>query len=105
MPNYAPNDNPGHAWLRPGSIIVSNPESAEAVLQFNEEEVTALGGGKALTRPYGPLVAPVDAERAIQLVDRATGLLTGQTMTLGEILAAVHSAYLAIAADRDAAAE
>jgi hypothetical protein len=101
---YTPTDEPGRAWLRPSSVILSHPASDSPVLQFNEEEVTALGGGKALAKPYGPLVAPVDPERVVPLVDRATGLLSGQTMTLGEILAAVHSAYVAIAKDRDAPA-
>lgn len=104
MPDYKPTPEAGHAWLQPSSIIVSNPRG-EPVLQFNEEEVTALGAGKALSRPYGPLVAAYEAELAIPVLDPATGLETGQVTTLAAVLAGLHSAYVAIAKRRDAPAE
>lgn len=103
MRNYTPTDEPGRTWMRPSSVIVSHPQGAAPVLQYNEEEVSAIGAGKVITRPYGPLVAPCDPARVIALIDPATGRETGQTLTLGEVLAAIHSTYVAIARDRDAA--
>lgn len=104
MPDYKPTHEAGRAWLQPSSIIVSHPRG-EPVLQFNEEQITALGGGKVIARPWGPLVAAYDAELEIPVIDPATGLETGEVTTLAAVLARLHSAYVAIAKRRDAPPE
>jgi len=53
--------------------------------------------------PLGSLAVPFDPAKTIALRDPATGEPTGATVTYAEAYALLYSAYLAAAAERDAA--
>ena len=60
-------------------------------------------GDEVVVKDVGNLSVVFDPAAVIDLVDPATGLPTGQTMTHGDVYVALHSLYLQLATERDAA--
>lgn len=106
MPDYKQSTVAGDSWVRCGRIVIENgPQSRAAT--FMEEQVIQIGTDR-ITRSIGCVVEPYtddNMSEVFAVLDPETGAQTGQTATYAQLYAMLHSAYLHVAAKRDAAAE
>lgn len=106
MPDYYQQSQvTGTSYRRCNRVEISNELGHVPRVRFAEETITVLPDRTlhepTEDRPTG-ISVPVDPTRVIAERDRATGALTGRTMTYGELAQWVSSAYLLEAFDEDA---
>jgi hypothetical protein len=93
-------------WQRCHAINIQYPYGADNSsinVRFEEEVVKILPGGEVLKSApaNGGITKEYDPDLVIQIRNPATWELTGQTVTMGEILALLGSAYWQFALERD----
>lgn len=99
--NYLETPTSGVAWVRCKEVTIDNTLGSPAVVRFVEEKVINLDG--EFIHKFSPSSAMVfDPTATISLVDPATNLPTGETITHAEVYRILHSAYLQAAMARDA---
>ena len=107
MADYNESVIPGTmtSWQRCHSIQIQNPyNDASAVnVRFDEEIVKVLPDGEVIkSAPQnGGITKEFDPSVVIQLRDPETWELTGESTTMGAIMAAIGSAYWQFALERD----
>lgn len=107
MADYNEQTIPGTltSWQRCHSIQIQNPYNyASAVnVRFDEEIVKVLPDGEVIkSAPQnGGITKEFDPAVVIQLRDPETWELTGESTTMGAIMAAIGSAYWQFALERD----
>lgn len=104
MADYQESAVAGTFWHRFNQIHIDNTRNAIPVVTMHEERVVALADGRELREPVGVLELPCgDLSYPITLRDPASGEPTGDTVTLSEVYAIVHSLCLQEALIRDGA--
>lgn len=107
MADYNESVIPGTltSWQRCHSTQIQNPyNDASAVnVRFDEEIVKVLPDGEVIkSAPQnGGITKEFDPSVVIQLRDPETWELTGESTTMGAIMAAIGSAYWQFALERD----
>lgn len=102
MANYAEQTRAVTTWLRVRRVQILNPYGGVAEVRLEEERATQINGEPPTFAPTEVLKRDFDPVRVIQIIDPTTGQDTGQTMTEGQVYAALYSAYLQMAQVRDA---
>lgn len=104
MPDYQETTLSGSRYRRWRRIVIENPREATPSATILEEEVLNVGG-EVIDRPIANLsIALNDPNKTIPLRHPLTWESTGQTLTMGELYAAIGSACWQAALERDAAA-
>lgn len=108
MSDYQANTVPGTltSWRRCNSITIQNPYTTDPSsinVQFGEEIIKVLPDGEVLkSAPEGGgITKEFDPDLVIALRNPATWELTGETVTMGEAMAILGSAYWQFALERD----
>ena len=107
MADYNANIVPGTltSWQRCHSIQIQNPHGDPSAVnvRFDEEIIKVLPDGEVLkyAPAKGGITKEFDPSVEIALRDPATWELTGETTTMGAVMAAIGSAYWQFALERD----
>ena len=107
MADYNESVIPGTltSWQRCHSIQIQNPynDAAAVNVRFDEEIVKVLPDGEVIKSAptKGGITKEFDPSVVIQLRDPTTWELTGESTTMGAIMAAIGSAYWQFALERD----
>ena len=102
MPNY--REVIGQASIRRRSfqVVIDNPLDNTPRVTFQEEEIITLPDGTVLHNNVTGVGEMYDPNGVIDLLDPATDLPMGQTMTQQQVFLALYSQYIALAKARDA---
>jgi hypothetical protein len=104
MASYQESTVTGTAWKRCNKIEIRNPYQGQKLAIFLEEELTSLANGKIIQEPSTNIQEPfADPTKIVELVDPTTGTPLGNTVTYQEIYVILHSLYIQLADERDAA--
>ena len=107
MADYNESVIPGTltSWQRCHSIQIQNPynDAAAVNVRFDEEVVKVLPDGEVIksSPQNGGITKEFDPSVVIQLRDPETWELTGESTTMGALMAAIGSAYWQFALERD----
>lgn len=107
MADYNESVVPGTitSWHRCHSIQIQNPynDAAAINVRFDEEIIKLLPDGEVLksTPAQGGITKEFNPAMEIALRNPATWELTGETTSMGAIMAALGSAYWQFALERD----
>ena len=107
MADYNESVIPGTmtSWQRCHSIQIQNPynDAAAVNVRFDEEVVKVLPDGEVIksSPQNGGITKEFDPSVVIQLRDPTTWELTGESTTMGALMAAIGSAYWQFALERD----
>ena len=107
MADYNESVIPGTltSWQRCHSIQIQNPynDAAAVNVRFDEEIVKVLPDGEVIksSPQNGGITKEFDPSVVIQLRDPTTWELTGESTTMGALMAAIGSAYWQFALERD----
>ncbi len=105
MPDYKAAALTANKWRRASAVVIENPVGDGKRIVFREEDFTQLSDGRVMNEPAGQIAAVYeDPAATFPLRDPASGELTGQTATHGEVYVLLHSLYLSLAENRDAEA-
>ena len=102
---YQESDSSGTTvtWKRAGQIILTNTINGAPTALFVEQIATQTPDGNVYTQPSTQIeFACTDMTQTFNLIDPSSGSVVG-TMSYGDLYAALYSAYLGLAAARDAA--
>ena len=99
--NYLEATASGVTWQRCHNLQISNELGAAPVIRFSEEKVFNIDGTIVKKGMMGCAVL-FDPTATISLVDPATNLPTGETVTHAQAYQILHSAYIQAAMARDA---
>lgn len=107
MADYNASVIPGTltSWQRCHAITIQNPYNDPSAInvRFDEEIVKVLPDGEVIKSApaNGGITKEFDPSAVIQLRDPATWELAGTSITMGELMAAIGSAYWQFALERD----
>lgn len=101
MANYKETSASGVTWVRCNTVVVQNDYEEAPYVVFSEESVVNLDG-VVFKRSTGACRTDFDPAATISLVDPATNLPTGETITHADVYRILHSAYIQAAMARDA---
>ena len=107
MADYNESVIPGTltSWQRCHSIQIQSPynDAAAVNVRFDEEVVKVLPDGEVIksSPQNGGITKEFDPSVVIQLRDPTTWELTGESTTMGALMAAIGSAYWQFALERD----
>ena len=107
MADYNESVIPGTmtSWQRCHSIQIQNPynDAAAVNVRFDEEVVKVLPDGEVIksSPQNGGITKEFDPSVVIQLRDPETWELTGESTTMGALMAIIGSAYWQFALERD----
>lgn len=101
MPDYKEGTISGSKWTRCCMMVIDNAYGRIPSVQFVEEERMIIDG-QDFCQSKGSILAQFSNPSAVvALLDPATDLPTGGTITHGEIYAILRSLYLGKAVERD----
>ena len=100
MINYNETQIAGTAWQRAYKVEFMNELGKVPYVHYMEEKVVDLGNGEYMHKLMGDLGGP--AAPTIELRDPATGLLTGESISMDVVSVALYSDYINRALARDA---
>jgi len=91
------------SWQRCNKITIENPynDPSAVNVQFEEEVVKVLPDGEVFRNSCGIMTKVFDPGKIIQIRNPMDWELTGQSITLGEVMALVGSVYWQYALERD----
>ena len=110
--NYKETNITGTSWTRCRTVTITNPLPDTGELDvmtgirqgprayFQEEEVLAIASGK-ITSDAGACYKDFDPAATIALLDPASGVPTGATVTHEQFYQILYSLYLQTAVERD----
>lgn len=101
--NYRQTEVAGESWVRAKRIVIEHPLGGAIRVKFVEEKVVVLGESH-LAQDEGILELTIDQEgmhKTIDVIDPITREPLGQQVTFGALYAAIFSAYLQAAEERD----
>ena len=81
MSNYRETTIAGTSWVRCSSIIIQNDLGETPTVVFSEQKVINLDGAQQVVQPKGSLRLGFEPTALVSLVDPATNLQTGETVT------------------------
>ena len=107
MANYQESVVPGTmtSWQRCHEIRIQNPHTEDPSsinVVFDEETIKILPDGEVLKSFKGNIIKSFNSDIVINLRNPENWELTGATITMGEIMAIIGSAYWQFALERDA---
>lgn len=103
-PDYRQSDVTGQKWRRSCHGEFDNAHGRVPWIRFDWEDRIALADGTTLGTPAGSTLRHFDTPSAVlALRNPETGVLTGQTITHGELYAILWSLAMESAALQDAA--
>lgn len=104
MPDYQASDLVGSKYRRWSRINIDYPMTGTPSATILEEEVLNIGEAEPIRRPVANLsISLSDPTKAVPLRDPTNEwALTGTTITMGELFAAIGSACWQAALERDA---
>ena len=102
MPDYKESTVSGTSWQRCHTVTVHNQLSQTPRIEFQEEKVINIDG-TSIPQWVGGCTKDFSAAESFPILDPATNVPTGQTLTHGELYVALYSLYMQTAAERDAA--
>ena len=108
MANYKEETITGDitSWVRAKTVIIKNDYLSSPTIEFEEERKATLLDETIIEFPLAitPIFAVfTDSTKTIALVNPETGESLGTTATYGDLQIIMHSLYLQLAAERDAA--
>lgn len=96
----------GESWERARRIVFENPLDSVKSVKIIEESVIRLNG-RDIIEPIGSkefkLSSAEDYGKTFDLIDPATGLLTGETVSYGDIYQIIFSLYIKLKKEEDGA--
>jgi hypothetical protein len=99
--NYKEVAISGTEHFRSYEVKIDNKIGVTPSMYFSEEKVTTLSDGQILQKHADYLKVVYDPLAVITLIDPATDIPTGQTMTHEQFYAAIYSIYKPTAIARD----
>lgn len=102
MSNYKESSVAGTSWVRCSTVIIQNDLGETPTVVFTEQRVINLDGAQQIVQPMGSVRLGFDPATPLPLVDPATNLPTGETVTHAQAYQILHSAYIQAAMARDA---
>lgn len=102
MANYKESAVAGTKWQRASRVVIDNPYGGTPGVLLVEQQAMQLGD-EVVIKDIGNLAATFDPAAEIPLVNPETGESLGQVMTHQQLYVALHSLYIQLAAERDAA--
>ena len=102
MSNYKETTIAGTSWVRCSTVIIQNDLGETPTVVFTEQKIINLDGAQQIVQPMGAVRLGFDPAATLALVDPATNLPTGETITHAEAYRILYSAYLQAAMARDA---
>ena len=102
MSNYKETSVAGTSWVRCSTVIIQNDLGETPTVVFAEQKIINLDGAQQVVQPMGSVRLGFDPDATLPLVDPATNLPTGETVTHAQAYQILHSAYLQAAMARDA---
>lgn len=102
MPDYKESVLNGTEWQRCNVVVVTNPLGGNPKISFDEERVVSVGG-RIIKEGVGGCQKAFNPNGSFPLLDTATNLPTGATMSHTDLYVALYSLYMQTAAERDAA--
>lgn len=106
MANYNESTVNGVKWTRSNSVRIFNDYAQPGKVCFDEEEIVSLGGADFMRKQLGSIEQTLTPENILtefNLLNPETGDTIG-TATYQQVYVLLHSLYLHLAAERDAAA-
>lgn len=101
--NYKQTTLSGTSWTRCRCVTINNPLTGDApIAYFQEEKVISIDGAQT-TVDAGSCRKAFDPAATIPMLDPATGVATGATVTHAELYAILFSLYMQTAVERDGA--
>jgi hypothetical protein len=91
----------GSSYQRCNRIVIENPRNSDPAVTFIEEKIIVTGDN-TIAIPANNFAIAIDPTESIALRNPETWELTGATITLGELYAAIASVYWQKALERDA---
>jgi hypothetical protein len=101
MPNYRESTVNGSTWQRCCAVTVRNPWGGAPGIEFHEERIIAVDG-EDIHQGVAGCEKPFNPVATFPLLDPATNLPTGASMTHAEFYAVLYSLYMQTASERDA---
>ena len=101
MPNYNESTVSGTTWQRCHTVTVSNPLAQTPKIAFQEEKVVMLAG-ETVHQWCNGCEKVFEAATTFPVLDPATNLPTGQSVSHGELYVLFYSLYMQTALERDA---
>jgi hypothetical protein len=102
MPDYRQETGTANAWRRASTITIHNPLGGTPSIVFHEEDAVEVNGKKFRASNAAQVTGFFDPAATFPLVHPLTGDVIG-TGSQMEFQVLLHSLYLKLAGDRDAA--
>lgn len=106
--NYKQTAVVGESWVRAHRVVIDNTYDKTPIIDFAEEEVTALASGTVVKRELDHLVQMLPGEAmqtTFAVLDPLTSEATGEVATFMDVYVLLHSLYYHFANARDEALE
>ncbi len=104
MADYKESLISGKKWQRCNRIQIENPYNGSKYINMVEEEIADIGDGIMVNTPKGNIIEPfADPAAVVNLINPETGESLGSTVTYQDIYVILHSLYIQLATQRDAA--
>lgn len=100
MPDYKETTASATQWQRCVSVNIQNTYGQTPQIYLQEEQITNVAG-QLFNKPVGGINIQFDPNAVIDLLDPATGLPVGSSMTQAQIHVALWSLYMQSAKARD----
>jgi len=88
----------GESYTRCHQIVIDNRMNAIPVISYHQELVFADQAGAVSKMPTTVCVSEFDPDAEIAVINPETGEETGDTVTQGELMTLIYSAYIAAVA-------
>lgn len=93
MPNYKQNAVTGETYQRANQVVVDNPLGGTPRISFLEQEVITLSDGRVILNQVPGCGIDFNAGDTFPLVDPATDLPTGESVTHADLQTMIYSLY------------
>lgn len=104
MTTYNQKTIDGESWERARRIVFENPLDSAKSVKFVEERVIR-SGGRDIKEPIGlkefKLTSAEDYEKTFNVIDPTTGVLTGETLSYGDLHQIIFSLYIQLKKEED----
>lgn len=103
--DYRQTEGTANSWRRARQVTIENPRDRTPNITFHEEDIVAVGGQEFRTPVMGVGVVhgEFDSGAEIALINPETGEPLGVSVPQSQLYVILHSLYIQLAHERDAA--